>query len=137
MCTATTRRPCSLRSSRHWETRGMFSLHIPQLTDQKWTSVGWPFTSASAWACVPLNHSVAPSSDGISVPILIPIIFVQCPMSNVPNVSGSPCQTQTLDVRHWTLDSLLRVQRFLTGLPFSLAKSTRLQRLNHAQRLFG
>ena len=53
------------------DTRGMFSLHIPQLTDQKCTSVGCPFACSAAAAPVALNHSVAPSNAGISVPILI------------------------------------------------------------------
>src|SRR6476469_6852624 len=75
MCTAITRKPFSRKSSRQFATRGKFSLHIQQLIDQKWTSVGCPFASASACACVPPNHSVAPASDGIGVPILIPITF--------------------------------------------------------------
>jgi hypothetical protein len=66
-----TRRPSAARSSRHCATRGMFSLQMPQLTAQKCTSVGCPFACASAAAPVALNHSVAPSSEGISVPILI------------------------------------------------------------------
>ena len=71
MCTATTRKPSAARPSRHSATRGMFSLQMPQLTDQKCTSVGRPFASTSACSPVALNHSVAPSSGGISVPILI------------------------------------------------------------------
>src|ERR1043166_4700500 len=69
-----TRSPSPRFSSRHWPTRGRLSLQIPQLTDQKWTRVGCPATSASAWACVPPNHSVAPSSRGIAVPIFIAIV---------------------------------------------------------------
>ncbi len=71
MWMATTRSPSSALLSRHSATRGRFSLHIPQLTDQKCTSVGCPFASSAAAAPVALNHSVAPSSEGISVPILI------------------------------------------------------------------
>src|SRR5918998_501258 len=60
MWTAMTLRPSAARRSRHSATRGSFSLHSPQLTDQKWTSSGRPSASASAPAPVALNHSVVP-----------------------------------------------------------------------------
>src|SRR5687768_16984206 len=67
--------PWSFFSSRHCAMRGRLSLQMPQLADQKCTSVGRPSAFASAAAWVPPNHSVAPSSRGICVPIFIAIVL--------------------------------------------------------------
>src|ERR1041385_2307298 len=85
-------------------------------------SVGWPAISDSTCACVPPNHSVAPSSRGISVPIFIAMFFTY--------------RVWERGVRPRSQQKLLAVERLLAGLPFSLAESAGLQRLNHAQRFF-
>src|SRR5688500_13607400 len=121
-----TRNPCCRFSSRHCPTRGRLSLQIPQLADQKCTSVGWPATSDSACACVPPNHSVAPSRRGISVPIFIAIVLFS---------QSATDYTETFLCNLW-VKTYLRVQSLLARLPLSLAKTTGLQRLDHAQRLF-
>jgi hypothetical protein len=48
---------------------------MPQLTDQKWTSTGCPAESCRTSSGEPANHSVAPSSEGMGVPIRMGIIF--------------------------------------------------------------
>src|SRR5690349_19603720 len=79
--------------------------------------------SDSTWACVPPNHSVAPSSRGISVPIFIAMFFYLSVWERGVYVCHAPAKQ-------------LAVERLLAGLPFSLAESAGLQRVNHAQRFF-
>src|SRR5947207_2815564 len=74
MWTAISRSPASRYFSRHSATRGRFSLHIPQLRDQKWINREWPSASCRTCSAEPLSHSVAPSSEGAGVPILIGIV---------------------------------------------------------------
>src|ERR1044071_7904585 len=136
MCTATTRRPSAARPSRHSATRGMFSLHVPQLTDQKCTSTGWPLASASAAAPVALNHSVAPSSEGISVPILI---GMSSPRRRVPGFRFRvPVKTHFTGTRNPSPDTHPSdLQSLLTRTPLGLAQTAGLQSLYDAQRLVG
>src|SRR5204862_6430730 len=101
MWTPMTRSPCSLFSSRHCPTRGRLSLQIPQLADQKWTSVGCPAASDSAWACVPPNHSVAPSSVGNCVPIFIAIAVFsipKCRAKTSTDYTDHPCNLWILEL---------------------------------------
>src|SRR5256885_16916593 len=132
MWTAITRKPAMCRSSRHCATRGRFSLQMPQLTDQKCTSVGRPLISASACACVAPNHSVAPSKDGISVPILIGITLPR----DRQRLTGDRMKTFYLSPVTCHSSQLLSSNRFLSRLPFGLTEAAGLKGLDDAQRLF-
>ena len=93
-----TRKPAAARSSRHSATRGKFSLQMPQLIDQKCTSVGCPCASCAACAPVAFNHSVAPSSDGISVPILIGIDYLVGSIPVVGDVFDAAWKSNQMNV---------------------------------------
>src|ERR1043165_6262992 len=83
------------------------------------------------------SQSGAPSSEGNGVPILMGMLDLRSVVSEARALARATCLSLPSLTVGLLILRLLRADRFLTRPPLSLTQATGLQRLDHAQRLFG